>query len=112
MVTLLVPAEKLKLQAAVNAKAMAVVRTPSASLVDGMRDGEVVGCMVLLWTSNCTIWGGFASVFRTEWGGAVRCDGPSVRLRPGGVRRRRSARRCPTLRPLVYATVPEKRRTW
>ena len=34
-----------------------------------------------------------------HWGSAVRCGGPSVRLRPGAVRRRCSARRCPTKTP-------------
>src|ERR1035441_2201261 len=39
------------------------------------------------------------------WGSAVRCGGPSVRLRPGSVRRRRSARSCPTFRPLEYVSI-------
>jgi len=47
----------------------------------------------------------FANVFRQSWGSAVRCGGPSVRRRPGGVGRPRSARRCPTNAPFEYASV-------
>jgi drug/metabolite transporter (DMT)-like permease len=36
---------------------------------------------------------------RATWGGAVRRGGPSVRLRPGGVRRRNSAGRCTAQQP-------------
>ena len=47
----------------------------------------------------------YGDVCQHKWGSSLSCGGPPARLRSGGVRRRRSARRCPTWHMIEYVTV-------